>query len=461
MWSRRDFLGASLATCAVSFARAQTAPAPPTILRIDRLGIEVNGRASSVLAVRQTDGTYGIETKVGAPFRVRLENRLAEPSLIHWHGLTPPWRQDGVPDISSPPISPGGYADYDFPLAFPGTFFMHSHEGLQEQLLLSAPLIIHDPGAPSRQEIIVELADFSFTPPEEIYANLRKPKAAAAGMSDMAMGSDSKPDINDVKYDAFLANRRTLADPDVETVEAGAPVLLRLINGSAMSAYHIDLGELEGDLVAVDGHGVSPVRARRFPIAVAQRLDIVITAPKGGAAYPILALLEGGRGQSGIILATGGADIRRVSETASEATAALTLDLEKRLRADAPLAPRKADRVHTLNLTGNMALYQWSINGVAYTPETPPLPVAAGERVELVFVNKTPMQHPMHLHGHVFEVVAINGERFAGAMRDTVLVPPGTAVTVAFDADNPGWWALHCHLLYHMAAGMFTTIRYV
>jgi FtsP/CotA-like multicopper oxidase with cupredoxin domain len=108
-----------------------------------------------------------------------------------------------------------------------------------------------------------------------------------------------------------------------------------------------------------------------------------------------------------------------------------------------------------------MAAYLWSINDVAYSDSTPPLPVAAGERVELIFANQTLMPHPMHLHGHVFQVVAIDGERFAGAMRDTILIPPATSVTVAFDADNPGWWAVHCHLLYHLEAGMFTTIRYV
>ncbi len=138
----------------------------------------------------------------------------------------------------------------------------------------------------------------------------------------------------------------------------------------------------------------------------------------------------------------------------------MNLDLESRLRAIDPLAPHEADRVHTLNLTGSMSGYQWTINGIAWTKEVPPLPVFAGERVELIFINQTIMPHPMHLHGHVFQVVAINGERFAGAMRDTVMVPPKTAVTVAFDADNPGWWALHCHLLYHLEAGMFTTIQY-
>jgi FtsP/CotA-like multicopper oxidase with cupredoxin domain len=71
------------------------------------------------------------------------------------------------------------------------------------------------------------------------------------------------------------------------------------------------------------------------------------------------------------------------------------------------------------------------------------------------------LPHPMHLHGHEFQVVEIDGERFPGAVRDTILVTPGRRVVAAFDALNPGWWALHCHLLYHLDAGMFTTFRYV
>jgi FtsP/CotA-like multicopper oxidase with cupredoxin domain len=475
MFSRREFVvGGSLAACATSLARAQTADAQPTILRLERGSLDVNGKAASVLDIKQPSGAFGLETEVGKAFRVRVENRLAEPSLIHWHGLTPPWRQDGVPEVSSPPIAAGDSADYDFPLNFNGTFFMHSHQGLQEQLLMSAPLIIRPRAAPSRQEIVVELADFSFRTPEEIYAQLRKPAAASAmsrGSGEMAgmpataktatNAASAKPDLNDVKYDAFLANRRTLADPEIVKVEPGGAILVRIINGSAMSGYHIDLGELEGDLVAVDGHDVAPVRGRRFPIAVAQRLDVDLTLPNGSGVYPLLAILEGERSQTGIILAAGAIEIRRVPDLADKAAGPLTLDLEKRLRAASPLAPRPADRTHILDLTGDMAAYQWSINGVAYTNGTPPLPIAKGERVELVFVNKTMMPHPMHLHGHVFQVIAIDGERFAGAMRDTVLVRPKTSVAIAFDADNPGWWALHCHLLYHLEAGMFTTLRYV
>jgi FtsP/CotA-like multicopper oxidase with cupredoxin domain len=484
MLSRRAFLvSAAAASAATTLARAQpnTEQAAPTVLRIERRSIEVNGRPASVLGVRQGDGTFGIRTEVGKRFRVRLENKIEEPSLIHWHGLTPPWQQDGVPGVSGPPIPPGGSADYDFPLRFGGTFWMHSHQGLQEQLLLAAPLIIRDQrDRPDQQEVIMLLADFSFTPPDQIFAELKKggmpsmtgasPATSASGgmkgMGTMAPGmalggAAAKPDLNDVKYDAFLANDRSLSDPDVVKVEPGGRVLLRIINSSSMSAFHVDLGALDGELTAVDGFPVASVVARRFPIAVAQRLDIRLAIPRAPAAHPVLAVLEGENKQTGIILRAADAPIARIPDTASAASPALTLDLESRLRAASPLKPRKATRTHTLNLTGTMAGYVWSINNVPWTKDVPPLAIAKGERVELIFVNQTPMSHPMHLHGHEFQVVEIDGKRFAGAVRDTVLVTPGRRVVVAFDANNPGLWALHCHLLYHLDAGMFTTLRYV
>src|SRR5712691_5613916 len=198
MLSRRAFLlSAVAASTTATLARAQTAPqtsaggasAQPTLLRIERRSIEVSGKPASVLGIRQPDGTFGIRTQVGKRFRVRVENTLNEPSLIHWHGLTPPWQQDGVPGVSGPPIPPGGSADYDFPLRFGGTFWMHSHQGLQEQLLLAAPLIIRDQrDRPDQQEVIVMLHDFSFTPPERIFEGLKK-----SGMSSMSGGSSPAP----------------------------------------------------------------------------------------------------------------------------------------------------------------------------------------------------------------------------------------------------------------------------
>jgi FtsP/CotA-like multicopper oxidase with cupredoxin domain len=467
MLSRRGFVAGTIAVGAASRGRAQLDDAAPAVLRLERRDIEVNGKSASVFCIRQPGGTFGITTDVGKPFRVRVENHIEEPSLIHWHGLTPPWRQDGVPETSGLTIPPGGSADYDFPLRRGGTYWMHSHYGLQEQVLLSAPLIIRDGSEdPSQQEVVVMLADFSFTPPEEILARLQARQTHDMEMRGMEMRGTampaikSEPDLNDVRYDAFLANSRTLADPEVVKVEPGGRVRLRIINASSMCAYHIDLGQLEGDLIAVDGIRVQPVRGHTFPITAAQRLDIELTIPKIAAAYPVLALLEGERRQTGIVLLAGKGHVTRIFGMAEAASPPLTLGLERSLRAAEPLPDRKADRTHVLNLTGSMQGYRWSINNVAWTKDVPPLMVAEGERVELVLTNQTMMPHPMHLHGHSFQVVAIDGDRFAGAVRDTVLVPPKTTVTVAFDADNPGWWAFHCHLLYHQHAGMFATLRY-
>ena len=252
MLSRRSILLSAFAACVTSPHRSWTQPAsaaaandaaPVTILRVHRRSIEVNGKPASVLGIRQPDGSRGLITEVGKRFRVRVVNDLDVPTLIHWHGLTPPWQQDGVPGVSGSPISPGASAEYDFPLRFGGTFWMHSHQGLQEQLLLAAPLIIRDGRDRSnQQEVVVMLADFSFTPPEEIYERLRKrnrmlgvtpatsgtdsPPAKSMSekptMAGMAKGSaPAGPDLNDVKYDAFLANDRTLADPETIRVEPG------------------------------------------------------------------------------------------------------------------------------------------------------------------------------------------------------------------------------------------------
>src|SRR5262245_572535 len=189
MLSRRSFLLSTLAasTALPTLAHSQNATpraddAPPTVLRLERRSVEVNGKPASVFGIRQPNGTFGIRTEVGKRFRVRVENGISEPSLIHWHGLTPPWQQDGVPGVSGPPIPPGGSADYDFPLRFGGTFWMHSHQGFQEQLLLAAPLIIRDQrDRPDQQEVIMMLADFSFTPPEQIFAELKKGTMSSMG----------------------------------------------------------------------------------------------------------------------------------------------------------------------------------------------------------------------------------------------------------------------------------------
>jgi FtsP/CotA-like multicopper oxidase with cupredoxin domain len=280
----------------------------------------------------------------------------------------------------------------------------------------------------------------------------------AKGMGTMNKGSGMAMDLNDIDYDAFLANDRTFADPEVIRTEPGGRVRLRLINAASSTQFWIDLGVLTGTVIAADGHPVRPVRGARLPLAIAQRLDVLIDLP-GNGTYPIFAHVEGKRARTGIVLAASGAPVSRLAAEAEEIAPPVDLSLEHRLEAVIPLVPRAPDVTHSVILAGAMAPYAWSLNG-EYWPETTPLTNATGQRVTINMLNHTMMAHPMHLHGHAFQVVAINGVPLAGAVRDTVLVPPMANVTIAFDADNPGRWAFHCHNLYHMITGMMTELRY-
>lgn len=466
--------------------------------------IEVNGKAAKVYALLNAAGTPGLSFTVGDAFKVRLNNRLTEPTLVHWHGLKPPSAQDGVPELSQAPIAAGASYDYDFPLKIPGTYWMHSHFSLlQTQRLLSAPLIIRTPEElkADEQEVVVRLNDFTFRDPDEILAKLRGKSAGEPGKASaeaggakmgampmpgggaMNMGSMPMPpgggginmggsgkssgmamapgaDVNDIDFDAYLANDRTLADPQVFQVEGGGRVRLRIINMADSTNFIIDLGAIAGELIAVDGQPNVPVRGTKFPLAMAQRLDIRLQLAAGGGAYPILALREGDTARTGFVLATKGAAVTRIEGTSPVKAGIVGLDLEAQLKGIEPLTPRTPNRTTKVLLGGDMVKYVWTIDGEVYG-KNKPIPVAAGERVELEMQNMTMMSHPMHLHGTVFEVVAINGKRFQGARRDTVMVPPMTSVTIAFDADNPGRWAFHCHNGYHMEAGMMTSVQYV
>ena len=472
-FSRRDFLtSASVGLAGLAIGRNGYATAldlfqatqlAPTKIQAATRTLEINGKPASVLGLLQKNGNQGLETVVNQPFQVVLENKLTEPTAIHWHGLHPPNNEDGVPLVTQPVIRANESSFFNFPVIPAGTHWMHSHQGFQEVRLLSAPLIVHDSAdkASDVQQVIVMFGDFSFTPPQEIFAQLRAPKKP------MAMGkmSASKPDANDVNYDAYLANDRTLADPDVVRVEKSGRVRLRIINGSSGTNYFVDLGSLTGELIATDGMPVKPFRASRFPLAIAQRIDVMVQIPPGGGAFPILALRELSTEQTGIFLATAGAHFKKLPVMGTAPTGLLTLDQESQLTALTPLSPKAPDQTSVLRLQGNMAKYVWMMNDVAFDVNNPgaeksQVQVKMGQRVALKFVNETPMSHPMHLHGHTFQVVEINGRSLQGPLRDTVLVPGNATVTVAFDANNPGLWFVHCHIMWHLEAGMAALLKY-
>lgn len=456
--SRRAFLAAGAMAAFPASVSAQ--PAKST-LTVAKRSLEVNGASASVFGLTGPDGQPGLTLAPGARFAVSVQNRCGDASIIHWHGQTPPAAQDGVTDTGyAGPIADGASRGYDF-APRPGTHWMHSHQGLQEQQLMAAPLIVRteDDLRLDAQEVVVLLHDFTFRNPADILAGLmaRNGQGGMMGGSGMMSGRGGV-DFNDIDFDAYLANDRTLRDPQIVKAPPGEQVRLRLINGATATSFWIDIGTLSGQLIAVDGDPVQPVTVRRFPLAGAQRADILLRLP-GAGAFPVLAQREGGRERTGLIIATPGAAITKLAELSDIPSAPCGLNLETQLIAAQPLAPRAPQRSYQLHLTGAMMGYDWGINGRQWANREV-LTVKQGERVVFDLINDTMMAHPMHLHGHHFQVVALNGTPLAGAMRDTVLVPPMGSVRIAFDADNPGSWLFHCHNLYHMASGMMTELVY-
>lgn len=482
--TRRSFLafgGAGLATAA--FAGNVRAAEIRKVTATGRV-LEVNGKAAKVLGLEVDGRLGGLVTRYGEPFSVRVHNALTEPTLIHWHGLAPPTQFDGVPGLSAPELNAGQQADYLFENRRTGTHWMHSHLGLQEQQLLAAPLIVKEAGDAlvDEQEHVVMLHDFTFRDPAEILAELHgggglhaghagqdanmatsghagHGTAATGAMEGMAMdGMTGAGMASDIAFDAMLANDRTVQDPEVVKAEKGGRFRLRIINGAAATNFWIDLGELRGELIAVDGNAILPVAGTRFPLAIGQRADIRLALPGGSGHWPILFRAEGLTQQAAIILASGEAHVTKLAP-ATEAAALVDLSQEAGLHGVAETTDDPVARTEMVMLTGGGSDYSWGLNGKSLMHESL-FSVKEGERYEIMMHNMTAMAHPMHLHGHYFRVVAIDGKRFRGALRDTVHVPPGSAVTIQFDADNPGKWAFHCHHLYHMNAGMMAAITY-
>jgi FtsP/CotA-like multicopper oxidase with cupredoxin domain len=424
--------------------------AEPVTLNVTPKEITVFGKKASVYTISQDNGAWGLTTTKGEAFDVKLNNNIGVSTSVHWHGLVLPSDQDGVAFITQFALYPQQSYPYQFPLKQGGTYFMHSHLGLQEQQLLSAPLIIKEEGDDklADQEAVLLLADFSFRTPEEIYRGLQTPKP---------MNMSKGPDIVEVDYEGYLINYRSADNAEIINVKPGSKVRLRIINAASATNFFILLGKLKGEAIAVDGHRVKPLEGSKFELAVAQRIDIVVQIPNEGGAFSILVQGEGTDKQAGVLLTTG--DKVEISAKAEEKAGAFSNEQEIKLEALHPLASRPINQRLQVVLGGDMSNYTWTLNGLSW-PQVNPLVVEKGTRVEILLKNETSMSHPMHLHGHVFQVTAVDGKLINGAIRDTVLVMPNSSVTIALNADNPGVWPFHCHILYHLEAGMLTVLRY-
>jgi CopA family copper-resistance protein len=461
---------------------------------------------------------------------------------------------DGVPGLSFAGIKPGESFTYRFPVRQAGTYWYHSHSGMQEQVGHYGALVLEPAAGEAHafdREHVILLSDWTDEDPMAIIANLkqqgdyynrRRPTLAdlRASPKDWAMWGRmrmSPTDILDVSGATYtyLVNGQSPAANWTGLFSPGEKVRLRVINGSAMTIFDVRLPGLKMSVVAADGRDIEPVEVDEFRIGTAETYDVIVEprdsaytlfaqamdrsgyaratlAPQAGMVAvvpaldprPRLTMADMGMGamggmdmshmdMSGMDMANmsmpgmdmapaadglpssdaSGVDpktlgrrvnVDNVASAPTDATNSPGLGLNENgrrvlvygdLRALAAPDPRPPGRDVVFHLTGNMERWTWGFDGKKFS-QAPPVRLKLGERVRFILINDTMMAHPIHLHGLFSELENGQGER--QPLKHTVLVQPGEKLSYLVSADTPGYWAFHCHLMYHMETGMFRTV---
>lgn len=406
------------------------------------------------------DGTVpgpGIRVRQGERLRVLVENRLAEGTTVHWHGLRVPNAMDGVPDLTQPSIAPGGTFAYEFDVPDAGTYWYHPHQRSHEQVGrgLYGPLVVEE-RAPIEvdRDVSWVLGDWRLLPDAAISDDFASPMDTA-----MAGRIGNTVTVNGRVVDAF-------------PVRAGERLRLRLVNAATARVFALEFRGHRPRVVALDGQPVEPHEPEggRVLLGPGQRADVVLDAVgRPGERHPIADTFYRGLEYRLLDLAY---DAEPLRDRPSDAP--LTLAANDLPEPDLTFAER-----HELTLGGGMmggdgAMAMggmggamgdgmaWTVNGVAAGGHdlAPALELRRGRPYLLALANETAWWHPIHLHGHVFRVVARDGRptRFR-EWRDTVMLAPRERADIAFVADNPGDWMIHCHVLLHQEGGMMAVLR--
>ncbi|MER5756065.1 multicopper oxidase family protein [Streptomyces sp. NPDC002088] len=431
------------------------------------------------------DSLPGKEVRItaGDILDLTLANHLAVTTTLHSHGVRMRCDMDGVPSLTQNSIAPGADFNYRFAVTHPGTYWLHSHSGMQLDRGLYAPFIVEDPKEPLSydKEWVVILDDWvdgvDGSTPDDVLAQLHKGKSAAmdmdmgegtahsqadhakpAGPSRVLHGSHSsllRSEGGNVAYPYFLVNGRLPQAPSVFRARPGDRIRLRIINAGGDTAFRVALGGHEMTVTHTDGYPVQHEQTDALLLGMAERYDVLVTAKDG--VFPLVALAEGKKARALAVLRTDkGKTLPKPSVHPKELDGRLVPARRLQPHDSVALADLDPDREIRIRMTGGMKNFDWGFDHRSYSLEQRH-PIRQGERVRLTLINSTDMWHPMHLHGHTF---AMTGLDAAGARKDTAYVLPHHKLVVDFYADNPGLWMLHCHNQYHSESGMMTVLGY-
>jgi FtsP/CotA-like multicopper oxidase with cupredoxin domain len=532
-------LGAGAVRVSAQAAQCKVLSGSHFELSVDELPVNYTGARRLATAINAALPAPLLRWREGDEITIRVTNRLAVRSSIHWHGVIVPAPMDGVPGLSFAGIAPGESFVYRFAVKQHGTYWYHAHSRFQEQVGLYGPIVIEPREAerhPSDRDHVVLLSDWTDVDPEHLYAMLKRQgdyfnrhqrsvadlyrdlgreglrqTAADWGLwGRMRMDPTDLLDVSGAAY-TYLMNGMTPAGNWSALFAAGERVRLRFINASSMSFFDVRIPGLSMTVIAADGQDVEPVTVDEFRIGGAETVDVLVTpadqpytlfaqamdrtgyargtlTPVAGLQAPVPAMDTRAQLQmsdmgmpmrmSGVtapehqmppvlphIRAEHGPGVDMLVEQPSRRLDDPGVGLRDNGRrvltyADlhtlgGPIDARTPSRELELHLTGHMQRFMWSFDGEQFS-HSQPLRFRYGERLRIVLINDTMMTHPIHLHGMWSE---LEDERGAFAVRKhTVSVQPAQRLSYRVSADAPGRWAYHCHLLYHMEAGMFREV---
>lgn len=471
--------------------------------------VNFTGMDVEALAINNQIPGPTIEASVGDTLEVNFNNKMDYETSIHWHGVLLPNDQDGVPYLTTRPIAPHSSFTYRYKITHPGTYWYHSHTGLQEQRGIYGSLVFHPKDGErikTDKDYVVVLSDWTNENPNQVLANLKKDgdyyalKKSSVQSWDRVIANGPQSirnrlkgswtrmgpmDISDIGYDTFLSNGKK---EEILNAHKNDTVRIRLINAAASSYFNVEFASGPMTIVAADGVDVEPFKVQRLRIAIAETYDIIIPI-HDDKTYELRSTSEDGTGYSSTFIGNGPrvfapkipkpnlflmdhnmhkdhdmhkmhsqiANQEHVSNHGHNVISYMT-DYEN-LRAihNTAFDENKPQREIVLNLTGNMERYVWSFNNKTLA-ESDKIMIKQGEIVRFVLQNQTMMHHPIHLHGHFFRVLNKHGHK--SPLKHTVNVPPMDKVIIEFDASEEKDWFFHCHNLYHMKSGMARVISY-
>ena len=453
----------------------------------------VAGKTRTALTINGGVPGPTLRFREGDHAQITVFNRLEKgETSLHWHGLLVPNAMDGVPYLTTPPIVAGGSHLFEFPLRHAGTYWYHSHTGLQEQRGVYGSIVVEPRGGETVEvdhDVVAVLSDWTNENPKEVMRTLMRgsdwygiKKGNAQSIAGaiksgafkdyMAREKSRMPpmDVSDIYYDAFLINGR---ERSTLNAKPGERVRIRVINAGAATYFYLNSATGPMTIVAADGPAVEPVNVDRLLMGMAETYDVVVTVPASGQ-WEFRATSQDNTGHASLFIG----DPEGAEHLADDFPSPNLYTMDEMLtgaleempgdgpRPNAPYAllrsPESTEVVGekrdiTLRLTGDMRRYLWSFNGKTLAEEST-IPVNKGEVLRIEFINDTMMHHPLHLHGHFFRVINRYGAN--SPLKHTVDVPPMGRRTIEFLANEEGDWFFHCHLLYHMDAGMARVFSY-